>query len=158
MADDFGAAPSLSVVVGPADGGAVFKEPAPPLSTVMPHGSSRDGLTHEQIAGDLAAHLGHVILADPGLHQVGDEKLKPVRRTRDAQFEVVNMTLEQMKKAASKGAKLELCAMGTLMGPEAHLEWMRHWRRVKIEETVAAVKDVGAQNFILATDLGQYGN
>ena len=54
--------------------------------------------------------------------------------------------------------KLELCAMGTLMGPEAHLEWMRHWRRVKIEETVAAVKDVGAQNFILATDLGQTGN
>jgi len=75
-----------------------------------------------------------------------------------AQFEVVNMTLEQMKKAASMGAKLELCAMGTLMGPEAHLEWMRHWRRVKIEETVAAVKDVGAQNFILATDLGQTGN
>jgi hypothetical protein len=21
------------------------------------------------------------------------------------------------------------CAMGTLMGPEAHLAWMRHWRR-----------------------------
>jgi len=40
-----------------------------------------------------------------------------------------------------------LCAMGTLVEPEAHLEWMRHWRRVKIEETVAAVKDVGAPNF-----------
>jgi hypothetical protein len=35
---------------------------------------------------------------------------------------------------------------------------MRHWRRVKIEETVAAVKDVGAPNFVLATDLGQTGN
>jgi hypothetical protein len=33
-----------------------------------------------------------------------------------AQFEVVNMTIEQMKKAASMGAKLELCAMGPLMG------------------------------------------
>jgi hypothetical protein len=75
-----------------------------------------------------------------------------------AQFEVVNMTLEEMKKAASMGAKLELCAMGTLMGPEAHLAWMRHWRRVKVEETVAAMKEVGAQNFILATDLGQTGN
>jgi hypothetical protein len=31
------------------------------------------------------------------------------------------MSLEQMRKAASMGAKLELCAMGTLMGPEAHL-------------------------------------
>jgi hypothetical protein len=57
-----------------------------------------------------------------------------------AQFEVVNMSFEQMKKAASMGAKLELCAMGPLMGPEAHLEWMRHWRRVKVEETAAAVR------------------
>ena len=50
-----------------------------------------------------------------------------------------------MKKAASMGAKLELCAMGDLMGPEAHLAWMQNWRRVKVEETAAAVKEVGAQ-------------
>ena len=75
-----------------------------------------------------------------------------------AQFEVVNMNFDQMKKAASMGAKLELCAMGTLMGPTAHLAWMRHWRVVKIEETAAAIKEVGAQNFVLATDLGQTGN
>jgi hypothetical protein len=75
-----------------------------------------------------------------------------------AQFEVVNMSLDEMKKAASMGAKLELCAMGPLMGPEAHLAWMRHWRRVKVEETAAAVKEIGPQNFILATDLGQTGN
>ena len=66
------------------------------------------------------------------------------------------MSLEQMKKAASMGAKLELCAMGPLMGPAAHYEWMRHWREVKIEETVAAVKEVGVQSS-LATDLGQQG-
>jgi len=75
-----------------------------------------------------------------------------------AQFEVVNMSLDEMRKAASMGAKLELCAMGTLMGPEAHLAWMRNWRRVKVEETAAAVKEIGAQNFVLATDLGQTGN
>jgi len=75
-----------------------------------------------------------------------------------AQFEVVNMSLEEMRKAAAMGAKLELCAMGTLMGPGAHLEWMRHWRRVRVEETAAAVKEIGAQNFVLATDLGQTGN
>jgi hypothetical protein len=56
------------------------------------------------------------------------------------------------------GAKLAPCAMGPLMGPDAHLEWMRNRRRVKVEETTAAVKEVGAQNFILATDLGQTGN
>jgi hypothetical protein len=75
-----------------------------------------------------------------------------------AQFEVVNMSLEQMKQAAAMGAKLELRAMGPLMGREAHLEWMRHWRRVKVEETAAVVKEIGAQHFILATDLGQMGN
>ena len=75
-----------------------------------------------------------------------------------AQFDVVNMSLDEMRKAAAMGAKLELCAMGTLMGPEAHLAWMRNWRRVKVEETAAAVKEIGAQNFVLATDLGQTGN
>jgi hypothetical protein len=33
-----------------------------------------------------------------------------------AQFEVVNMTIEQMKKAAAMGAKLELCVMGPRWG------------------------------------------
>jgi hypothetical protein len=41
--------------------------------------------------------------------------------------------------------------MGPLMGPEAHLERMRHWRQVKVEKTAAAVNEV--QNLILATDL-----
>lgn len=75
-----------------------------------------------------------------------------------AQFEVVNMSTDEMKKAAAMGAKLELCAMGPLMGPAAHLEWMRHWRQVKVQETAAAIKAIGARNFVLATDLGQTGN
>jgi Family of unknown function (DUF6282) len=64
-----------------------------------------------------------------------------------AQFEVVNMSVAQMKEAAGMGAKLELCAMGPLLGPEAHLEWMRHWRRVKVEETAATVQDIGRAKF-----------
>ena len=75
-----------------------------------------------------------------------------------AQFEVVNMSLEQMKQAASMGAKLELCSLGQWMGPEAHYEWMTHWRQVKIAETAQAIKTVGAGNFTLGTDLGQTGN
>ncbi len=107
----------------------------------------------------LVVHTGH--LSPP-------EALAVIEAGRDmgvdrmvvthAQFEVVNMSSDEMKKAASMGAKLELCAMGTLMGPTAHLAWMRHWRLVKIEESAAAIKEVGAQNFILATDLGQTGN
>ena len=75
-----------------------------------------------------------------------------------AEFEVVNMTVEQMKKAASMGAKMEIDAMGPLMGPSAHLGWMRHWRQVTYKESAEHVKAVGAEHFVLGTDLGQTGN
>jgi len=75
-----------------------------------------------------------------------------------AEFEVVNMSVDQMKKAASMGAKMEICAMGMLMGPGAHLGWMRHWRLVTPKESAEHVKAVGAEHFVLATDLGQTGN
>ncbi|HEU5321347.1 MAG TPA: DUF6282 family protein [Methylomirabilota bacterium] len=75
-----------------------------------------------------------------------------------AEFEVVNMTVDQMKKAASMGAKMEIDAMGPLMGPQAHLAWMRHWRQVTYKESADHVKAVGAEHFVLGTDLGQTGN
>src|SRR5262245_37313435 len=75
-----------------------------------------------------------------------------------AEFEVVNMNVEQMKKVAAMGAKLEICAMGPLMGPQAHLAWMRHWRQVTYKESAGHIKEVGAANFLLSTDLGQTGN
>ncbi len=56
------------------------------------------------------------------------------------------------------GAKMELCAMGPLMGPNAHMAWMRHWRQVTVKESADHIKVVGAEHFILATDLGQTGN
>ncbi len=75
-----------------------------------------------------------------------------------AEFDVVNMTVEQMKKAAAMGAKMEIDAMGPLMGPQAHLAWMRHWRQVTYKESAGHIKAVGAEHFILGTDLGQTGN
>jgi uncharacterized protein DUF6282 len=75
-----------------------------------------------------------------------------------AEFDVVNMTTEQMRKAAAMGAKLEIDAMGSLMGPQAHLAWMRHWRQVTYKESATHIKEVGAQHFVLGTDLGQTGN
>jgi uncharacterized protein DUF6282 len=75
-----------------------------------------------------------------------------------AQFDVVGMNEAQMKEAASMGAKMELCALGMLVGPEAPLEWMRHAARVAVADTAARIKSVGAQHFVLGTDLGQTGN
>ena len=110
-------------------------------------------------AQKLVVHTGHLSPAEAlAVIEAGRDAGADRIVVTHAQFEVVNMSPEEMRKAAAMGAKLELCAMGTLMGPEAHLEWMRHWRRVKVEETAAAVKEIGAQNFVLATDLGQTGN
>jgi hypothetical protein len=40
--------------------------------------------THQQLAGDLASHCHDLIFVKPGPHQIGDEQLQPVRRTRIA--------------------------------------------------------------------------
>jgi hypothetical protein len=69
-----------------------------------------------------------------------------------AQFAVVNMSLKQMKQATSMGAKLELCAIGALMGPAAHYEWMRHWRDRR------GNRGDWRPKLHPATDLGQAGN
>jgi microsomal dipeptidase-like Zn-dependent dipeptidase len=75
-----------------------------------------------------------------------------------AQLDVIGMDEAQMRKAASMGAKIELCALLMLVGPEAPLEWMRHSRRVPLAETAARIRAVGAEHFVLGTDLGQTGN
>ena len=101
-------------------------------------------------------------------HLSPGEALAVARAARDAgcdriaithsEFEVVNLSLDEMKQAAAIGAKMEICAMGPLMGPNAHLAWMRSWRQVPVKETAERIKSVGAEHFLLATDLGQTGN
>jgi len=75
-----------------------------------------------------------------------------------AQFDVVGMTLPQMKRAAAMGGKMELCALLMLTGPDSPLEWMRHAPRIPLADTAARIKAVGPQHFVLGTDLGQTGN
>src|SRR5262249_61796401 len=75
-----------------------------------------------------------------------------------AQFDVVDMSEAQMKEAAALGAKMEVCALGILVGPEAPLEWMPHSPRVPLAQTAACIHSIGAQHFVLGTDLGQSGN
>jgi hypothetical protein len=75
-----------------------------------------------------------------------------------AQAEVPNMSLDDMQKAASMGAKLELIAQGPWAGPQAHRDGMRSWHPIRVQETVDAIKAIGAGNFVLGTDLGQTGN
>ena len=75
-----------------------------------------------------------------------------------AEFDVIGMTVEQMKKAGSMGAKLEIATLGALYGPTAHLAFMRNSKNVSFKESADHVKEVGAQHFIISTDLGQTAN
>jgi microsomal dipeptidase-like Zn-dependent dipeptidase len=108
---------------------------------------------------DLVLHTGHV---SP------EEIMAVIRRAKElgidkiavthAMADVPGMSIEQMKQAAAEGALLELVFLNHLMGPNAHLDWMHEWSQVSIAEMAAAIKEVGADHFILASDLGQTGN
>jgi hypothetical protein len=101
-------------------------------------------------------------------HASADEALALIAAAREegcdrivvthAQFDVVGMTEQHMRRAAAMGAKIELCALLMLVGPDAPLEWMRHAARVPLSEMAERVKRVGAEHFVLGTDLGQTGN
>jgi hypothetical protein len=107
----------------------------------------------------LVVHTGHAS-AEQALALIAAAREERCDRivVTHAQFDVVGMGEAHMKKAAAMGAKMELCALGMLVGPEAPLEWMRHSQRVPLSETAARIRSVGAQHFVLGTDLGQTGN
>ena len=108
---------------------------------------------------DLVLHTGHV---SP------DEIMAVIRRAKElgidkiaithAMADVPGLSIEQMKQVAAEGALLELVFLNHLMGPNAHLDWMHEWSQVSIADMAAAIKEVGPDHFILASDLGQTGN
>jgi hypothetical protein len=75
-----------------------------------------------------------------------------------AMADVPGLSLEQMKQAAALGAYMELDFLNYLTGPQAHMSWMQHSKHLSFADMAKAIKTVGAQHFILATDLGQTGN
>ena len=75
-----------------------------------------------------------------------------------AMAEVPNLSMAQMKELAALGATIELDFVNHLMGPQAHLPWMRHWHRVSVKDMAGAIKELGAEHILIATDLGQTGN
>jgi hypothetical protein len=107
----------------------------------------------------LVVHTGHAS-AEQALALIAAAREEGCLRivVTHAQFDVVGMNEAQMKKAAAMGAKMEICALGMFVGPEAVLEFMRHSPRVPAAVTAARIKSVGAQHFVLGTDLGQAGN
>lgn len=71
---------------------------------------------------------------------------------------VPGLSIDQMKEAAKDGAMFEHVYLNVIMGPNAAHGWMRHWKQVSTKDMAAAIKEVGADHFILSSDLGQSGN
>jgi len=128
-----------------AENGGVVPELEPVLETIAEH--------------DLVLQTSHVS-PEETLAVIKKAKAMGIERiaVTHAMADVPGLSIEQMKQAAADGAYLELVFLNDLMGPDAHLEWMQHWSRVSIEEMADAIKEVGADHFILASDLGQTGN
>ncbi len=69
--------------------------------------------------------------------------------------DVPGLSLENMKTAAAMGAFLELAFVNDLMGENAADKGHRNWHHVSIERMASAIKLIGAEHFVLSTDLGR---
>jgi hypothetical protein len=65
------------------------------------------------------------------------------------------MTIEDMKRCVGMGAIIEHCYYSTLIGPFSPLPAARGRKQVSMDEFAKAIKEVGAPNCFIATDLGQ---
>lgn len=75
-----------------------------------------------------------------------------------ALFPIVGCSEAHVAEAVRLGATIELCAIGTLMGPTAHLPWMRAWGLVDAATCARYVATYGPAAFLISSDLGQSGN
>ena len=71
-----------------------------------------------------------------------------------ADYDPINMTIDEQREAARLGAYIEHAYMGVFLGPDCPEERFRPWRGTSVEQMAAAIKAVGAERCILASDLG----
>ncbi|MCU0540813.1 MAG: DUF6282 family protein [Oscillatoriaceae cyanobacterium Prado104] len=98
-------------------------------------------------------------------HISPEEVVAVVRKAREIAFknllithamaDVPGLSLENLQTAARMGAFLELAFVNDLMGENAADAGHRNWHQVSIKKMVAAIKLIGAEHFILSTDLGR---
>lgn len=70
---------------------------------------------------------------------------------------IPGLSTAQAKQVTEMGAKIEICYLQFMTGPQAQYQWMTHWDRVDAKAVAQAVKDFGADSLVLSTDLGQQG-
>ena len=70
---------------------------------------------------------------------------------------IPGLSLKQAKQVVAMGAVIEICYLQFMTGHDAQYAWMKHWSKVAGAEVATAVKELGAENLVLSTDLGQQG-
>ena len=70
---------------------------------------------------------------------------------------IPGLSMEQAKQVVAMGAVIEICYLQFMTGHDAQYAWMKHWTKVAGAEVATAVKELGAENLVLSTDLGQQG-
>jgi len=71
---------------------------------------------------------------------------------------IPGLSMEEAKQAVSMGALIEICFLQFMVGPNAPMEWMRHWTVTDAKTVAEAIKQLGAKSLIISSDLGQNGN
>ena len=138
-----------------------FREDRPFVSVI------KNGKPVPELKSIFELVVDHSLVLETG-HSSADECLILINAARKAgvkkilvthaMADPIGMTIDQMKQAAKMGAKLECVWLTNLTGPKSHLASMRHWRPVTTQDYAKAIRAVGVEHFVLASDLGQYLN
>ena len=105
---------------------------------------------------NLVLETGH-ISSEEVMAVVGEANLLNIKNIliTHAMADVPGLSLENMQTAAAAGAFLELAFVNDLMGENAADEGHKNWHQVSLSKMAAAIKLIGAEHFVLSTDLGR---
>ncbi|MEG5063416.1 DUF6282 family protein [Microcoleus sp. B3-A4] len=105
---------------------------------------------------NLILETGH-ISSEEVMAVVGEANLLNIKNIliTHAMADVPGLSLENMQAAAAAGAFLELAFVNDLMGENAADEAHTNWHQVSITKMAAAIKLIGAEHFVMSTDLGR---
>ena len=71
-----------------------------------------------------------------------------------ADYDPISMSVDDQKEAARLGAFIEHAYIGVFLGPNSPAERFRPWRGATVEQIVSAIRVVGVESSILASDMG----
>jgi len=71
-----------------------------------------------------------------------------------ADYDPINMSIDEQREAAKLGAFIEHAYIGVYLGPHSAVPRFQSWRGASVEHMAAAIKAVGTQHSILASDMG----